>query len=109
MTGEEANISNLNFILSISGSLIIILLTIIGYLLKQFYVSVKDLKRAVDQLSIVLSVEQERGKHITESVISIKELAEGRLNNLTNRVDIMEKDVAVLKAKDSLYHNGNNE
>lgn len=102
---ENVDITTITYILSIAGSLIIILLTVIGYLLKQFYISVKDLKVVVDQLKLVISVEQEKGKHIAESIAAIKEIAESRLNSLTNRVDIIEKDIVAMKVTDTILHN----
>ena len=108
---ENVDITTITYILSIAGSLIIILLTVIGYLLKQFYISVKDLKVVVDQLKLVISVEQEKGRHITESIAAIKEIAESRLNSLTSRIDTIEKDIVAMKVTDTFLHNirNNNE
>jgi len=88
----------MNYLLSISGFIIITLLSGIAYFLRQFAISVTDLKITVDDLRIMLSVEQEKVKNTKDVLDSnIKDLY-NTMDNIVVKVDIIDKEVAVLKA-----------
>lgn len=79
------------------GAVITILLTIIGYFLKIFGSSVTELKHAVDQLSIMVSVEKEKVKNIKESNEVEHALHDKDIESLYDRVDALEKEMIRIK------------
>jgi len=90
--------SLVDYLLSISGFIIITLLSGIAYFLRQFAISVTDLKSTVEDLRIMLSVEQEKVKNTKDTLDSnIKDLY-NTMDNIVVKVDIIDKEVAVLKA-----------
>jgi hypothetical protein len=89
--------SIMDYMLSISGTIILLLLSGIAFFLKQFASSVKDLKTTVDELSKMLYVAQERINNTKDSLnVSIDQL-ENNVSILTTKVDIIDKEVAILK------------
>jgi hypothetical protein len=90
--------SLMDYMMSISGSLILLLLGTIGYFLKQFAISVKDLKATVDNLTVILSVEQERVKNTANNI----EVLTDRVNIIATKVDSIDKDVAILIATNNI-------
>jgi len=90
--------SLVDYLLSISGFIIITLLSGIAYFLRQFAISVTDLKSTVEDLRIMLSVEQEKVKNTRDTLDSnIKDLY-NTMDTIIVKVDIIDKEVAVLKA-----------
>jgi len=87
-----------DYLLSISGFIIITLLSGIAYFLRQFAISVTDLKVTVEGLQIMLSVEQEKIRNTKDTLESgIKDLY-NITGTLITKIDIIDKEVAVLKA-----------
>ncbi len=97
----NSGLSIMDYIVTISGSLILVLLGAIGWFLKQFATSVKDLKSTVEQLRLVLSVEQEKVNNIKEVLTSSNNKLEDTFIDVYNRLDMVEKDVAILKFQHS--------
>ena len=91
------NFETMDLVLSISGALIAVMLGVIGYFLRQFSSTVTELKKAVDQLKIVVSVEQERLKNTKEILSSTATVIESRVSSLENIVDKHDRDITILK------------
>lgn len=89
----------MDYLLTISGSLILILLAIIGYFLSVFAVTVKDLKSIVEQLTVMLSVEQEKLRNFKDINERTHDSQSRDIEVLYNKVDQMEKDIIVLQTK----------
>jgi hypothetical protein len=93
----NTELSLMDYMVTISGSLILILLGAIGYFLKQFAGSVKDLKSTVEQLRLVLSVEQEKVNHLRETLVASNAILDTKVTNLSTRVEQNTNDILVLK------------
>jgi len=93
----NTELSLMDYMVTISGSLILILLGAIGYFLKQFASSVKDLKSTVEQLRLVLSVEQEKINNLRETLVSSNSVLENKVTILTDKVEKNTEDIVVLK------------
>jgi len=91
------NFETMDLVLSISGALIAVMLGVIGYFLRQFSSTVTELKKAVDQLKIVVSVEQERLKNTKEILSSTATVIESRVSSLENTIDRHDRDITILK------------
>lgn len=87
----------MEYLLGISAFIISGLLTWVGYYLKEFATTVKDLKSAVEQLKVVLSVEQEKVNNLRETLLASNTALDGRINNLSTKVDQNTSDILVLK------------
>lgn len=87
--------SIMDYMLSISGTLILLMLGGMSYVVKQFASSVKDLKSVVQELKIMFSVEQER---VRKNAEDMKVLTD-RVNLIATKLELLDKDVAVLKVK----------
>lgn len=93
----NTDLTVMDYMVTISGSIILLLLGGISYFLKQFATSVKDLKNTVEQLRLVLSVEQEKVNNIKETLLTSLTVVDGKLNFLSTKVDQHDKDITVLK------------
>ena len=93
----NTSLSLMDYMVTISGSLILILLGAIGYFLRQFASSVKDLKSTVEQLRLVLSVEQEKINNIRETLTLSNVQLSSRINELSTKVEHNTSDIIVLK------------
>jgi hypothetical protein len=93
----NTDLTIMDYMITISGSLILILLGGIGYFLRQFAISVKDLKFTVDQLRIVLSVEQEKIHNIKETVSTSLVNIDTKLTGMSIKIDQHDRDITVLK------------
>lgn len=91
----------MDFLPSIPEILIMSLMGFIGYFLRDFARSVRDLKVTVENIQIMFSAEQEKIRNTRESLESIKDSLDTSFNEIYNRVDNIEKDVAVLKFQNS--------
>ena len=94
---QQTDLTVMDYMVTISGTLILLLLGGIGYFLRQFASSVRDLKITVDQLRLVLSVEQEKIHNIKETLIASLSNVDIKLNVLNVKVDQHDKDITVLK------------
>jgi len=93
----QTDLTVMDYMVTISGSIILLLLGGISYFLRQFASSVKDLKSTVEQLRLVLSVEQEKVSNMKETLITSLTIMDTKLVSISNKVDQHEKDIVVLK------------
>ena len=82
-----------------------LLLGIIGWFLRGFSQSVKELKLAVENLMTSVAVEQERVKHVKDTVSDFTNQLGSKVANITSQLEIHERDIAVLKTLQNRDHN----
>jgi hypothetical protein len=82
-----------------------LLLGIIGWFLRGFSQSVKELKIAVEKLMTTVAVEQERVSNVKDTINDFSVQLSSRVSNIASQVDKHEKDIAVLKTLENQYHN----
>ena len=88
----------------ISTTVAALLISGMAFFFKKFADTVEDLKQSVEALKIIMSAEQEKIKSTKESVTEVKDEINDKVGVLTDRVDRIEKDVAVLKAMETEHH-----
>ena len=82
-----------------------ILLTIIGWFLKGFSHSVKELKTTVENIMTTVAVEQEKIKNVKDSISEFTTQLSNKVNNIGTMVDRHEKDIAILQILENEHHN----
>lgn len=85
----------LNIILSVAGTIIMILLAAISYFLRQFAKSVVSLEQTVKEMSTMLYVEQERHNSTKNTLVNTIE----RVDKLESKVAMLDNEVTVLQVK----------
>ena len=93
------NTQVIDYIVTGGVGIITLLLTLVGYFLRVFGSSVKELKNAVDQLTVIVSVEKEKIRAIKESNEIEHALHDKEIDALLDRIDKVEKDVLVIITK----------
>lgn len=79
----------------ISTGLTAALLTMVGFFLRQFYKSVKELANTVDELKVVVSVEGERVNNMKE----YQKSSDNSIEKICDKVDNHETRITVLETK----------
>lgn len=82
-----------------------LLLGIIGWFLRGFSQSVKELKLAVENLMTTVAVEQERVKHVKDTVLEFGNQLGARVASITSQLEVHERDIAILKTLQNRDHN----
>lgn len=87
----------MDYLLGISAFIITGLLSWVGYYLREFATTVKDLKTAVEQLRLVLSVEQEKTNNMKDMLTNSVNSLDNKVTSIENKVESHEKDIVILK------------
>lgn len=101
----ETGITLLEALISGVGLLLATLLAIIGWFLKGFSQSVKELKTTVEKLMTTVAVEQERISNVKDNVGEFSIQLNNKITSIAVQVDKHEKDIAILKTLENEYHN----
>lgn len=88
---------SLKLILFISGSLILVLLALVGFFLRQQVIVSQNLTEAVNELTIAINViqSQEKDRHPVH---------ERRLNEHSSRIADHERRIGVIEVEHKLFH-----
>jgi hypothetical protein len=92
------------YIITIAGALIVLLMGGISYFLREFAISVNNIKSTVDKLMIMISVEQEKVTNTRESLLSTDQkitILIDKLDELEKEINTIKQNIAVLKALDN--------
>ena len=92
---------NRNILLSISGTVIVILLGINGYFLKNMANTIISLEKTVGDLRVILEVAKESQKSTVTLLSDHTDLIE----SLSDRVYCLETDFKVHKVKSNAHNN----
>lgn len=87
-----------NVMMTIGGFIIVTLLGAIGYFLRVFSSSVTELKTVVQQLSVMVSVLEEKISTLKEYNDKVHTDQGNAIDKLYDKVEDVERDVAVLKS-----------
>jgi hypothetical protein len=93
------NESVLTFILSVTGFLIVMLLGIIAFFLKEFAEQVKMLKLAVSELQLIVGSEKTRSESFIKSCEKVHTVVDKRLDEHGKRLDLHEMEISLIKSK----------
>lgn len=100
-TSQFLDDMNRNILLSISGTIIVILLGVNGYFLKNMAETVVSLQATVNDLKTILEVHKESQKASVTLLSDHTDL----LESLSNRVHSLETDFEVHKVNPNAHHN----
>ena len=86
-------------LLTIAGSVILVLLAVVGFFLKGFNQNVKSLENSSHKLETATSVLKEIITNMQGNCKERHNIIDKRLNDHSSRLDHHSKDIAVLKSK----------
>lgn len=89
----------INIIFTITGFIFVTFMGAIGYFLKVFGISVKELKQVVQQLSIMVSVIDERIKSLKETNDKLHEIEYSSSLDIYEKIDGLNKRLVILETK----------
>lgn len=82
-------------VLSIIGAVIMLLLAVVGYFLKDVISELRKLQETTIKLNTIIAVVQEQIRNQKDD----NNLVERRLNNHSERIDCHDKEITMLKYK----------
>jgi len=99
-----STLQSTDIILGIVSLIGTVLLGVVGFFLKEFTQSVKDLRITVEELRIMLSVERERVSNLKDNITNNIIVIDEKVNATIDIVNDHSREIAILKTKDETYH-----
>lgn len=93
------NYQTLIFVLSISGTIIIILLSIIGFFTKKLIETVDSLKAVISKLELIIGVHESEYKNLSVNCVNTHNVVNKRLDEHAHRITESEKEIIEIKAR----------